>query len=66
MRRQRTYYNPGQSPKPRKPQFAGKVQATRRMPHAERLRLMALHGIERPTGRQWRRLRKRLRRAART
>ena len=37
----------------------------RRVSRADRLRLMAAHGITHPTGRQWRKLRQRLRREER-
>lgn len=65
----RRYYNPGEAPAPAKPEFpvrGSRQVKSRRMPRAKRLALMAAHGISRPTGRQWRLLRKRLAREGRS
>jgi hypothetical protein len=63
----RRYYNPGERPQPRKPTAGKKRVAIKaeRMPRAKRLALMAAHGITKPTGRQWKRLRRRLAREGR-
>jgi len=61
----RRYYDPGANPQPRNPLLPGKGgyrDGPRRVPRARRLAVLAAHGIAKPTGRQWRKLRKRLRR----
>lgn len=58
----RRYYHPGQDPKPRhvEPTAARPGKRRRRVPRHQKLALMRIHGVERPSGRQWRKLRKQL------
>ncbi|HET8777936.1 MAG TPA: hypothetical protein VFN76_09785 [Candidatus Limnocylindria bacterium] len=65
----REFYDPGASPRPRRREFVvtrpqtPKDRAERRIPRAQRLAMMAEAGVERPSGRQWKKLRKRRQRA---
>lgn len=63
--RQRSYYDPGSNPFPQKASGnlypIGTRKKARRVPRAVRLQIMREHGIERPSGRQWRKLRKEIR-----
>jgi hypothetical protein len=62
---ERRYYDPGANPFPRKATGniypIGTRKKSRRVPRAVRLQIMREHGVERPSGRQWRMLRKELR-----
>jgi hypothetical protein len=62
-RRRGRYYDPGQQPAPRRPVDSGAARGARpgRIGKAKRRELCALAGVKN-TGRQWRKLRKGLRR----
>lgn len=63
--RGRRYYDPGSKPQPSRVRFGGRSNKPRRKSRAEKLALMRAAGIARPSGRQWRKLRKEMQRRAR-